>query len=130
MTAVSYGSDAQLGVFASHVNGSEVKICPMDDYTLIFECQAVGDTCHWTLDPIIGTQSPIFLSSQPAGTVIMRNSVTVVLKDKTIEASDFIFESLLYVPAKVVIAQQSFPVVVVCKGNDVQDAISITPLSM
>ena len=106
-------------------------MCPTDDYTLIFECRAVGSGCRWTLDPIIGIQYPISLRSQEIGIKIKRGSVIVLLKSKYMESTDYVFESLLYVPAKVILAQKSFPLTVTCVADDIdRDEMSIKLLGM
>ena len=131
MITVSCLSNAQLGVFASRVNGSEVTMCPTDDYTLIFECRAVGITSRWILNPIIGT--PISLRSQENGTEITEDPVIVFLKRKynIMESADYVFESLLYVPAEAIIAQESFPLTVACVADDIdRDEMFIKRLGM
>ena len=134
MITASCSSDAQLRAFASRVNGSEVTMCPMDNYTLIFECRAVGSFSRWILDPIIGTQSPISFKTQENGAEIKQDSVIALLKSKHMESTDYVFESLLYVPAKVIIAaiiaQESFPLTVACVADDNRDEMSIKLLGM
>ena len=123
----SVSSTVQLRVNPRVLIGSTVKICPNDDYTLIFVCEATGIICSWTFDPFIETDSPLAIITYESGDVIQVNSVTVYITEKTPENTIFIrYISQLHISTKVLLDHESLSYQVVCDIDSETDVISIT----
>ena len=126
----SIASTAQLRVDARVLIGSTVKICPNDDYTLIFVCEATGIVCSWIFDPFIETNFPLAINNFKPGEVIRVNSATVYVTEKTTEESVFRYNSQLHISTKVLLDHESVSYQVVCDiDSEDTDEISITKLS-
>ena len=126
----SVSSTVQLRVNSRVLIGSTVKICPNDDYTLIFVCEATGIICSWTFDPFIETNFPLAINTFVSGDVIPVNSVTVYVTEKTPENTIFRYISQLHISTKVLLDHESLSYQVVCDvDSEDTDVISITKLS-
>lgn len=125
----SVSSTVQLRVNPRVLIGSTVKICPNDDYTLIFVCEATGFICSWTFDPFIEADSPLAINTFVSGDVIPVNSVTVYVTEKTPENTIFRYISQLHISTKVLLDHESLSYQVVCDIDSETDVISITKLS-
>ena len=122
----SVSSTVQLRVNSRVLIDSTVKICPNDDYTLIFVCKATGIICSWTFDPFIEANSPLAINTYDSGDVIPVNSATVYVTEKTHENTIFRYNSQLHISTKVLLDQESLSYQVVCDIDSETDVISIT----
>ena len=126
----SVASTAQLRVDARVLIGSTVKICPNDDYTLIFVCEATGHICSWTFDPFIEAEFPLAINTYDSGDIIRVNSATVYITEKTPENTVLRYNSQLHISTKVLLDHESLSYQVVCDiDSEDTDVISITKLS-
>ena len=107
-----------------------MKICPNDDYTLIFVCKATGIICSWTFDPFIEADSPLAINTYDSGDVIPLNSSTVYITEKITENRVISrYNSQLHISTKVLLDHESLSYQVVCDIDSETDVISITKLS-
>lgn len=107
-----------------------MKVCPKDDYTLIFVCNATGHDIDWWFTPFIPSSSALSIDLYEPGDSESRGPVNVYITNKIMVALrplDIMIESQLHISTKAILGEQP-PFLVVCESDDVQEEISITKL--
>lgn len=128
----SLASSSQLRANARILAGSNVKVCPNDDYTLIFVCNATGMNIEWWLSPFIPQSSPLSIENYEEGESASRDPVIVYITKKTTlrPLIDLTIESQLHISTKSILGELSSLFQVVCASDNIRDEISITKLGM
>ena len=122
----SLASSSQLRANARILNGSNVTVCPSDDYTLIFVCNATGLDIEWWFSPFIPSGSPLSLELFNQGESVPRDPVIVYITKKTmLRPPVFMIESQLHISTKSILDEQSS---VVCSSDNIEAEISIKKL--
>ena len=123
----SLASSSQLRANGRILTGANVKVCPSDDYTLIFVCNATGFNIEWWFSPFIPSSSPLSIEEFEQGESVSRDPVIVYITKKT-ALPDLTIESQLHISTNSILGEQSSLFQVVCESDNVEDGISITKL--
>ena len=123
----SLASSSQLRANARILTGSNVTVCPNDDYTLIFVCNATGFDIEWWFSPFIPSSSPLSIEQFEQGEFVSRDPVIVYITKKTL-LNQLIIESQLHISTKSILGEQASLFQVVCESDNIEDRISITKL--
>lgn len=109
-----------------------MKVCPNDDYTLIFVCNATGMNIEWLFSPFIPNSSPLSIENYDQGESASGDRVIVYITKKTTlrPLIDLTIESQLHISTKSILGEQSSLFQVVCASDNIRDEISITKLGM
>ena len=108
-----------------------MTVCPTDDYTLIFVCNATGFSIKWWFSPFIPSSSPLYIENYKPGDSESSDPVTVYITKKTgLAPFDLTIESQLHISTNSILDEPSSLFQVVCASDDTDDEIFITKFGM